>query len=505
MTQSTQAPRCDVALVGLGVMGANLARNFARRGRRVAIHDRLEATTHALAARHPEAGFVACDSVAALVAALARPRTIVLLVPAGAPVDDALASLAAQLEPDDVVIDAGNSDYRETDRRLAESAAKAWRFVGMGISGGSEGALVGPSMMPGGDPRVWPRLQPLLEPIAAVADGEPCVAWCGRTSAGHFVKMVHNGIEYGDMQLIAETAFLMRRGLGWNASRCAEVFDAWNAAELESFLVEITAGILRVEDPERPGQRLLDAVLDRAGQKGTGRWTVEAALALGVAIPTITAAVDARSQSAALDERIAASAIFATDAGAVPRGAGPTSTAVAGAVPIEAGPLAALGEDDLRDALYAAKIASYSQGFALLARASAEQAYGSDLARIARLWKAGCIIRARFLDDVSRAFGDAAKREPGSAPLLALTPRFATELRARLPGWRRVVAAATAAGLPIPGLSASLAWFDTLTTRRGSADLIQAQRDWFGSHGYERTDAPGSPAHTDWAAARRLD
>ncbi|MBY0398817.1 NAD(P)-binding domain-containing protein, partial [Myxococcota bacterium] len=301
---------CDLALVGLGVMGANLALNFADHGRRVALFDREPKAARALVDEHPDAGFVACESIEALTAAVVRPRVVVLLVPAGDPVDDALAALSRSLAPGDVVVDAGNSLFRDTDRRLATTAESPWHFVGMGISGGSEGARTGPAMMPGGSPESWARLRPLLEPIAASADGVPCVAWCGHGSAGHFVKMVHNGIEYGDMQLIAEIASLMRRGLGWEAARCADVFEAWNAAELESYLIEITARILRTADPERPGALLLDAVLDRAGQKGTGRWTLEAALELGVAIPTIGAAVDARVQSAALERRIEASAIF---------------------------------------------------------------------------------------------------------------------------------------------------------------------------------------------------
>ncbi|MBK7951506.1 MAG: NADP-dependent phosphogluconate dehydrogenase [Deltaproteobacteria bacterium] len=495
----SNVPRCDLALVGLGVMGANLALNFADHGRRVALFDREPKRASALAARHPDAGFVACESIEALTTALVRPRVVVLLVPAGDPVDDALAALSGWLDRGDVVVDAGNSLFRDTDRRLAATADRPWHFVGMGISGGSEGARTGPAMMPGGSPEAWERLRPLLEPVAASADGTPCVAWCGRGSAGHFVKMVHNGIEYGDMQLIAEIASLMRHGLGWEASRCADAFDAWNAAELESYLIGITARILRTADPEQPGALLLDAVLDRAGQKGTGRWTIEAALELGVAIPTITAAVDARIQSAALERRIEAHALFAptaagSNAGGSRRDDDPGRHGV-GALGGFDGPDA----NDLRDALYAAKIASYSQGFELLARGSEVHRFGTDLASVARIWKAGCIIRARFLDEVAGAFAGAP-----SAPLLALSPAFAEALRARLPGWRRVVAAATRAGLPIPGLAASLAWFDGLVTRRGSADLIQAQRDYFGAHGYERVDAPGRPVHTDWANARRL-
>jgi len=478
-------PTCTIAMIGLGVMGSSLARNLARHGQRVALYDRSPDAAPSLAARHPEAGFVACDSIAAVVAAVARPRPIILLVPAGDPVDASLAALAPLLEADDVVVDAGNSFFRDTDRRAAATKSARWHFVGMGVSGGSEGALLGPSMMPGGDPAAWARLRPILESIAAVADSGPCVADCGRGSAGHFVKMVHNGIEYGDMQLIAEIAMLLREGIGLAPARCAETFELWGAAELESYLIEITAAIFRTADPEIRGSLLLDSVLDRAEQKGTGRWTIEAALELGVAIPTITAAVDARLLSAGRERRLAASALFSRSDTPSPK-------------------LVGVDVDDLRAALYAAKIASYSQGFELLARASAAYDYGTDLASVARIWKAGCIIRARFLDRVRTAFSDPVP-QPGAAPLLALSPGFVGELRERLPGWRRTVAAATTAGLAIPGLAASLAWFDTLTTARGSASLIQAQRDYFGHHGYERVDAPGTPVHTDWSRANRIE
>jgi len=484
MNGAPDAAKATIGMVGLGVMGANLARNLAGRGQRVAVFDRSADAVRTLVARHPEAGFLGCDGLAALVASLARPRAVVLLVPAGAPVDDALTGIAPLLETGDVVVDAGNSLFRDTDRRLAAARGASWHFVGMGVSGGSEGALVGPSLMPGGDPAAFARLRPTLESIAGVADTGPCVTHCGAGSAGHFVKMVHNGIEYGDMQLIAETAVLLREGLALSPERCAETFSAWNAAELESYLVEITAGIFRAADPRIPGGLLLDAVLDRAEQKGTGRWTIEAALELGVAIPTITAAVDARLLSADRDRRVEADARY--------RVARPTGALAA----------AGLGPDDLRAALYAAKVASYSQGFELLARASAVYGYGTDLAEVARIWKAGCIIRARFLDAVRAAFAGA-PADSGGPPLLALAPTFVDALRSRLPAWRRVVAAAAQSGIAIPGLAASLAWFDTSTTARGSASLIQAQRDWFGSHGYERLDRPGEAVHTDWPATGR--
>jgi 6-phosphogluconate dehydrogenase len=464
---------CDLAVVGLGVMGANLARNFASRGHRVGIFNRTAEVTRQLVADYPEANFKPCESYEALVAALERPRRIVLMVSAGAPVDRVVDSLDPLLETDDIVIDAGNSLFSDTDRRTERASSAAWRFVGMGVSGGSEGALRGPSMMPGGDEEAWRRLRPALESVAAVSDSGPCVTYCGRGSAGHFVKMVHNGIEYGDMQLIAEAAVLLRRGLGLEPESVAEVFAAWNAGELESYLIEITVDIFQTADPKVPGGLLLDAILDRAGQKGTGRWTAKVALDTGVAIPTIAAAVDARAMSADRDRRVKAAAAFGA----------PNNARLEGVT-----------ADDVRAALYAAKIASYTQGFDLLARASEEKDYGTDLAEVARIWKAGCIIRARFLDRVRDAF-----RGEGATRPLVLAPDFRQDLGERLGSWRRIVAEAVRVGIPVPGLSASLAWFDTLTTENGSANLIQAQRDYFGSHAYERVDAPGTFVHSEWS------
>ncbi|MFK7897005.1 MAG: NADP-dependent phosphogluconate dehydrogenase [Myxococcota bacterium] len=484
---------CDVAVIGLGVMGANLARNFASRGLRVALFDRSPEATQKLAAAEPEAAFVPCETLPQLVEALERPRRIILLVPAGQPVDDSLDALDPLLDADDVIIDSGNSLFTDTDRRSARADASPWRFVGMGISGGSEGALRGPAMMPGGTPEAWERLRPVLESIAAVSDSGPCVTYCGRGSAGHFVKMVHNGIEYGDMQLIAESAILLRQGLGLAPEQIADTFSTWNEAELESYLIDITANIFRKRDPEDPSALLLDAVLDRAGQKGTGRWTIKVALDLGVAVPTLAAAVDARVLSAQRERRVEAAKLFASsppDANAAPRGA-----------------MAALTAEDVRAALYASKIASYSQGFDLLASASETFEYGTNLAEVARIWKAGCIIRAGFLDGVREAFsgsvlgsgGDSGDGDGSEASILALAPGFRNELASRVQSWRRVVIAASEAGIPVPGLATSLAWFDTLRTEHGSASLIQAQRDYFGSHTYERRDTPGKPVHSDWA------
>jgi 6-phosphogluconate dehydrogenase len=461
----------DIAVVGLGVMGANLARNFASRGYKVAGYDREVPKARAVAAAHPDAKLAIAEDWKSLVASLERPRRIVLLILAGKPIDDVLDVLDPLLEKDDIVVDAGNSLFSDTDRRNVRAKDRPWRFVGMGVSGGSDGALLGPSIMPGGDVEAWQRLRPLLEAVAAKSESGTCVTYCGKGSAGHFVKMVHNGIEYGDMQLIAETAMLMRDGLGLAPAAVADTFSKWNEGDLASFLIEITADIFRTDDPKKPGSLLVDAILDKAGQKGTGKWTVMAALEMGVAIPTIAAAVDARVLSAQKDLRVRAEA------------------ALGGA----RGKLTGVSLDDLRDALYASKIASYTQGFQMLSRASEERGYGTDLGEVARIWTAGCIIRARFLDRVRAAF--TRKPEP---ELLALAPEFVEDLRRRLPAWRRVVTAALAAGIPVQGLATSLAWYDTLVTARGSASVIQAQRDYFGSHTYERLEAPGAFVHTDW-------
>lgn len=459
----------DIGIVGLGVMGAQLARNIASRGFAVAGLGLDVAATRKVAAQYPEARIEVAESPAALVAMLEAPRRILLMVPAGQPVDDVLDTLDPLLGEDDVVVDGGNSHHLDTERRQARAEARPWRFMGMGVSGGSEGALKGPSLMPGGDEVAYQRMRPVLEAIAAQSRSGTCVTYCGKGSAGHFVKMVHNGIEYGDMQLIAETTTLLMRGLGLDHDATARVYEQWNAGDLESFLIEITADVLRVPDPERPTGRLVDAILDAAGQKGTGKWTVSAALEHGVAIPTITAAVDARNLSAQKALRVRAEAALA---------------------PVRP-PLAGVTVEDLAHALYAAKLASYTQGFQLLRAASEAKGYQTDLGEVARIWTGGCIIRARFLDRVREAAGT-------DAPLI-LAPQFARDMVERVPGLRRVVVAALQAGYAVPGLAASLTWLDTLTTARGSAWLIQAQRDDFGSHGFERVDRPGVAVHADWS------
>ncbi len=463
----------DIGVIGVGVMGGGLARNLASHGHRVAVHSRSEVTARRLAAAHPDAALGVYSRIEDLARALARPRLIFVLVPAGPSVDEVLAALVPCLEAGDVLVDGGNSRVDDTQRRASAAATRPWHFVGMGVSGGAEGALRGPCLMAGGDPRAWPRLQPVCESVAARVEGEPCVAWCGGGAAGHFVKMVHNAIEYADMQLIAETAVLLRRGLGFAPAAVADTFAAWNEAELESFLLEITANIFRARDPADPSALLLDAVLDRAVQKGTGRAAVQAALELGVAIPTVSAAVDAR----ALSEDVALREIAEAQFRAAPRRL-----------------LRGIEPNDLRAALHAARIAAYAQGFALISSGSAAHGYATNLAEVARIWRGGCIIRARLLDTIRSALAGS------SAALLVLAPPLREEIALRIPAWRRVVAASLIAGFPVPALAASLGWMDTLTTAHGSADLIQAQRDWFGSHGYERRGQPGNTVHSDWSA-----
>jgi len=452
-------------------MGRALAGNFADRGVRVVGWD-----AGAEARAQPATEFVVAKSVAELVERLRPPRTILLMVPAGPAVDTVLEALVGLLQVGDIIADGGNSNHRDTVRRAREIEARGLGYLGLGISGGEAGARHGPSIMAGGSAASWQRIGGILTDISAKYLGEPCAANVGPDGAGHFVKTMHNGIEYADMQMIAEICGLVRDGENRAPAKIAELFKGWNAGPLKSYLVEITAVILAATDPET-ARPMVDVILDRAGQKGTGRWTAEAALEAGVALPTVSAAVDARVQSAQVERRRLAASLL--NVGATPSIDGITI-------------------DDLRDALYASKIASYTQGFDLLARASEERDYGTDLAEVARIWKAGCIIRARFLDRVRAAFsGDGATR------LLALAPDFRSDLADCLPSWRRTVAGAIGVGIPVPGLSASLAWFDTLTTAKGSTNLIQAQRDYFGSHTYERVDAPGEFEHADWKNAAR--
>ncbi len=459
----------DIGMVGLGVMGAGLARNFESRGYTVAVYNRELEDMDAFLARYP-GRFVRCATYPELAAALKPPRRVVMMVTAGRAVDAVLGALGEVLQAEDIVVDGGNSHYADTERRLATADERGIRFFGMGVSGGQAGALRGPAMMPGGDRQSFEALRPILESAAAVSDSGPCVAWCGTGSAGHFVKMVHNGIEYGDMQLIAEVNLLLREGLGLESAAVRDVFCRWNEGALASYLIEITSRIVGARDPQGDGP-LVDRILDVAGQKGTGRWTSIIAVESGVPLPTVTAAVDARALSAMKAVRIEAQKAFE-----------PTTRA-----------LAEVSVHDLEQALYAAKIMSYTQGFELLRVANEARDYQTDRAAVARIWKAGCIIRAAFLDRVYDAFA-----ETPELPLLFLAPTFAAELPERVAALRRVVAAAVSSGYPIPALSASLAYFDTLTRASGTANIIQAQRDYFGAHTYRRVDDPDTPVHSHW-------
>jgi 6-phosphogluconate dehydrogenase len=465
--------RADIGVIGLAVMGRNLVLNLSDHGYRVAVYNRTYARTADFlageAAGRPIAG---SDSLESLVGQLHSPRVILLMVQAGKAVDAVLQQLLPLLAPGDVVIDGGNSHYPDTVRRYQALRERGLRFLGMGISGGEEGARHGPSLMPGGDPEAWPIVREMFQAIAAKAEGEPCCQWVGEAGAGHYVKMVHNGIEYGDMQLIAEVYQLLREGLGLSVAELAGVFRDWNQGVLESYLIEITGEILTVQDPD--GTPRVDRILDSAGQKGTGRWTASDALEQGVPLTLIGAAVNARFLSALREERQTAAAILGGSA----TGERPAELDVAA----------------VRDALYAAKLVSYAQGFMLM-RAASER-YGWQLAfgDIALLWRGGCIIRSRFLGDIKAAYS----RDPGLQNLL-LDPFFRDALRGAEAGWRRTVALGVQLGIPLPACAAGLAFYDGYRSARLPASLLQAQRDYFGAHSYRRIDRdPGQRFHTDW-------
>jgi len=462
------------AVVGLGTMGRNLALNIEEHGFPVAVWNLETDWTDAFLKDHAGHKFTGTKSLQDLVRALERPRRIMMMIPAGAPVDEMLGKLAPLLEPDDIVIDGGNSHFADTRRREASLREQRLHFVGCGVSGGEEGARFGPSIMPGGSAAAWTRIKDVLEAIAAKTEAGPCVTHVGPDGAGHFVKMVHNGIEYGDMQLIAETYDVLHRGLGLTTPQTGEVFAEWNRGPLESFLVELTAHVCSVVDPETQ-QPLVDVIQDKAGQKGTGKWTAQIALDLAVAIPTIGAALDARVISSLKDQRVSASALY--------KGAAKQGFSSTGADP---------WKNDLRDALVAARVCSYAQGMALIAAGSAEYHWNIDLAEMARIWKGGCIIRAKLLDPVRQAF----TANP-SLPNLLVDPAIAADLQRAAPGWRRVVSAAASSGIAVPALAASLAYFDSYTTARLPQNLTQAQRDAFGAHKFERIERPGF-VHADW-------
>ncbi len=463
----------DIGLIGLAVMGRNLVLNMARNGFEVAVYNRTTSKTTAFID-----GVATGESITGhtelheMVEALSSPRIVMLMVQAGTAVDAVLGGLVPMLNEGDIVIDGGNSDYKDTRRRVEELADLDMHFVGAGVSGGEDGALNGPSIMPGGSPDAWPHVKPILQAIAAVADdGAPCCEWLGRGGAGHFVKMVHNGIEYADMQVIAE-AYSLMKAQGRSNAEMSEAFATWNEGVLESFLIEITSEILSTTSPD--GEDVVDTILDAAGQKGTGRWTAMYGFELGQPISLIAEAVIARVVSALVEQRTRASSVLR----------GPS-----GVVDVDS-----VSPDDLRDALYASKIVSYAQGFSMLAAASRAHDWDLDLGAIASIWRAGCIIRARFLDDIMRVVAESPDLES-----LLLADVFADALDDAQPAWRRVVVAGVEAGIALPAYSAALAFYDGYRTERLPANLIQAQRDYFGAHGYERLDRPrGDDFHTDW-------
>ena len=466
--------KCDIGLVGLAVMGQNLVLNMERNGYRVAVYNRTTQTMRDFVAEHPGKELVGCDTPEQLVAALERPRMVMLMVKAGAPVDTVIDQLKPLLEPGDLLIDGGNSYYKDTERRSVALEAAGLRFIGTGVSGGESGALWGPSIMPGGQPEAWQMVKPIFEAISAKVGGEPCVTYIGPRGAGHYVKMVHNGIEYGDMQLIAEAYDVLHRGLGLTAQELHQAFAEWNEQELQSYLIEITSAILARVDDET-GRPLVDLILDEAQQKGTGKWTSQDALDLGAPIPTINAAVESRIISAYKTERVAASEVI-RGPGAAFRG---DRKAMIAAV---------------RDALYAAKICSYAQGMALLRAASAEHGYDLSYGELARIWRGGCIIRARLLEEIRAAYA----RNPGLTNLL-LDLYFKNAVESRQAAMRTVVQSAVGLGIPVLATSASLAYFDAYRTARLPANLTQAQRDYFGAHTYRRVDREGT-FHTEWEA-----
>ena len=474
----------QIGVTGLSVMGRNLARNLAGHGFTVAVHNRSPERTRSLIAEHGDEGaFVPSESMEDFVASLSRPRAVIVMVKAGAPTDAVIAQLVELLEPDDIVIDCGNTHFTDTIRREKELAAKGLHFVGTGVSGGEEGALHGPSIMPGGSEQAYRTLGPMFESIAAQVDGTPCAVHVGPDGAGHFVKMVHNGIEYADMQLIAEAYDLLRSGIGAEPARIAEIFHEWNEGELESFLIEITADVLAHTDAAT-GRPFIDVVADRAEQKGTGRWTVQSALDLGIPITGIAEATFARSLSGHTDQRLAAQRAFA------------------GLTPAETGP-AGFAEDpkqfveDVRNALYASKIVAYAQGFDHIQAGSEEYGWNIDRGEMATIWRGGCIIRARFLDRIREAYAENPQLES-----LLVAPYFAQAVTAGADSWRRVITTAVRAGIPTPTFSSSLAYLDALRRPRLPAALIQGLRDNFGAHTYQRVDREGS-FHTLWAADGR--
>jgi len=468
--------KAQFGMIGLGVMGENLALNIEDHGFPVAVWNLEGEWVDRFVAKNQGKQLVGTKTFEEFAASLERPRRIMMMIKAGDPVDMTIKNIAPHLEAGDVLIDGGNSWFKDTQRRTKECEEKGLHFAGSGVSGGEEGARFGPSLMPGGSEESWQAIRPVFDAIAAKSDSGPCVTHVGPDGAGHFVKMVHNGIEYGDMQLIAEAYEMLRKVLGAGADELAEIFDRWNKGPLESFLIEITSHIFRVKDGET-GSALVDKVLDKAGQKGTGKWTAQVALDLAVPVPTIAAAIDARVLSSMKDERVIA------------------SEKIKGPSVVKPGDRERF-ISDVHDALYAAKICSYAQGMALIQAGSTEWKWNIDMREMARIWKAGCIIRAKFLDSIMQAY-----ERNRALPNLLLDDEFTSRLAESQPAWRRAVSTAQTNGIAIPAMSGSLAYFDAYRTADLPQNLTQAQRDYFGSHTYQRNDkgADAPFVHTDWA------
>ena len=468
--------KADIGLVGLAVMGENLVLNMESKGFTVAVYNRTVAKVDEfLKGRGKGKNFIPSHSVKELCANLKSPRKIMLMVKAGSAVDEFIEQLLPELAPGDIVIDGGNSHFPDTVRRTKYLKEKGFYFIGTGVSGGEEGALLGPSIMPGGAPEAWPYVKPIFQAISAkVADGTPCCDWVGSDGAGHFVKMVHNGIEYGDMQMISEAYFLMSRLLGLSARQMQKAFAEWNLGELDSYLIEITANILSKKDKET-GKPVVDIILDAAGQKGTGKWTSQVALDLGIPAMTIAEAVFARCISAIKEERVAASKVLPA----------PVAKAIKGKRAFV---------EDIRKALYASKICSYAQGFQLMRAAAAEYKWDLNYGQIALMWRGGCIIRAKFLGDIKAAFDT-----NHELPNLLLDPFFKKAIGDAQESWRKVIATAVAHGVPVPAFSSALNYYDSYRSETLPANMLQAQRDYFGAHTYERVDKPrGQFFHYEW-------
>lgn len=472
---SDKTGTAQIGVVGMAVMGSNLARNFASKGFKTAIFNRSYAKTATVLEEHPEASFIASETVEEFVDSLEKPRRIIMMVKAGGPTDATIESLLPYLDQGDIVIDGGNTYFPDTRRREKMMAEKGFNFIGCGISGGETGALLGPSMMPGGPKESYAHVGPILEKIAAQYDGEPCCTWIGTDGAGHFVKMVHNGIEYADMQFIGE-AYDLLKGVGVSAAEAADIFATWNTGDLDSFLIEITSEVLRQVDAET-GKPLLDVIYDAAGMKGTGTWTVQESLNLGVPAAAIAESVFARAASSSADLRKAAQKALT----------GPDG-------PISVDDKAAFIED-VRQALWCAKVIAYAQGLHIIKAAGQEYGWDIDVAACARIWRAGCIIRAKLLDRISSEYA------AGNLETLLEAPSIAKGLADSNPSWRRVVVAATNAGVPIPGFASALSYYDLVRAERTNAALTQGLRDFFGSHTYKRIDKEGT-FHTVWSGDR---